>query len=212
MNTEHVDNSLAGRVRLLVLAEREVICAPNWPQVWSGAQCVLVSDLYAALTELVKGRGRFDGLVIDARRMTLQWAGAIGLIRKHVGVAVWLLDSAEGRPAVVAQAAEQGARIVGEETPVARHEEVEHFATSLLRLHNAPRSGANPVIREDMPKAEASASEPLRSEARGGRSLGDFTESAQNPVESQHAVHYHEVALQPVLTEEELRALLGPEP
>jgi len=202
-------------LRLLVLADRDVRGSSVWPQVWEAAACVFAGDLYAALAEMVLEPGRFDGLVIDARCMTTQLVGAVGLIRKHAGLAVWLLESQEGRRTLVAQAMAQGAMIAGQDVlekmephRVARR--ADDLATELLRMPMAPQAKTFPVTQstpDHPPKAEP----PLTQRAER-RTIRDFTESAQEPIESEPADNYHGVTLQPVLTEEELRALLGSEP
>ena len=219
MISEQSDNPSRGDrpLRLLVLAERDARYAPGWPQAWEGADCIFAGELYGALVELAKGPGQFDGLVIDARRLTTPWVRAIGLIRKHVGLAVWLLDSAEGRPTVVAEAVALGATIAGHEPmasaePPPDHTDPEDLATALLRLHSTPRAQSSQPTRAALPNVAAPATVPVGVDARGGRTVREFTESAQTPIESEQADNYHGVTLQPVLTEEELRALLGPEP
>ena len=198
-------------IRLLVLAGPDIQGAARWAEVPQDAVPRIVGDPYAAAVELV--RGAWDVLLVDPGYLSSHVLVLIEGAVKRRGIKVWLFETA-GNPALFHQALHIGAVPLSKGKPSAApvkngngngngHHEPQRRSAAPPSLPAAP--AALEAIAVISTAVELSDEEAIRA-ALG---YGGEARKKRQPVPGLDTIVESGLNTEPVLTDAELRALLG---
>lgn len=204
-------------LRLLVVSRASYETVLPAESLLQHAVCQQVSDLFGALTRLAGGRERFDAIVFSPEVLSRTVLAAFPLIRRHRRIPIWLLDG----PAAAEKRSMDQAKALG---AVSWREGLGIF---LQKDRSAVSEEAPPTDRSTSlspPLAPLSPpiegrSAPLSPPDRRPSVL-PFSPPAREPVDpvvsgrpvaADPVIHYDAFSRESLLTEAELRALLGGE-
>jgi hypothetical protein len=216
--SSHASAQPVAALRLLVLGAPGATVPPRWPAELAGACVVHAPDVFAAAAALAN-QAPFHAVVVDGAALPHRTLEALTLIRRHRPLAIWLLEpvppvngaalaalgavplqEALNRPWPVLPAAGIGRTGRGPAGVTERGEPAPEEDRAVRR-----EPGLNGV------QAGAAANGHRAGNRSGGPPSGELNVSrtAAAEVPADPSERYDELAEQPLLSAEELRALLG---
>jgi hypothetical protein len=151
----------------------------------------IVTSIYEVAGRVAGGNGRVRGLLVDPRVLLLRDLEGVRTLHKFVRMPVVMMPMVEGASPRAGEAGEYGVIAWQQAAP------------AIAALIGAARETA-PV---EAPRPEPAAVLPVPTDNRGASSAGA---EAENSVTSQPARRYDELGIQPLVSAQELAALLGP--
>jgi hypothetical protein len=229
------DDSPAEQLRLLVLGPAAALRAAALPAGLASSRVVHASDVFTAVA-LLAAEPAFHALLLDGQALPRRTVEALALIRKHCPLPVWLLEPA--RPALRAELLalgvvpleaalrqpwpEAGLRhaVKASAVPAAHRAAACEPSVGLKAWTSAPpQADVEPAQPDDnWPLSDDSPAQPdwpAEMPAANGRAAHSDSGSESRfadvfaPDEAASVQRYDALENQPVLTPEELRALLG---
>lgn len=171
-------------------------------------------DIYAALTRLVTPTARYDALVLDPEVITQTVVAAIPLLQQYQRLPVWVLDQGQNSPAID-RALRAGATRIGEAlTPTVQPRSAV--------LEEAPQTDVLPIIpppklpnhTDVISQKETSTAPPTRENFVTPAGIvtdsHEIPPAAHNSISNATPAPYDTASLEPLISAEEIRALLGP--
>jgi len=233
-----VPHTLAGGIdpssarRLLVLASPGIAAAAPWPVELHPEDCTFCPDAYALATRLAAPETSFAGILLDPRGLPRAAFDLLAVLQRHRPLPLWFLD-APVRP-IVEQLLRLGARPVdparvfadspaaypptnGHAKAVARAQPTKPFIPSSIAPPPRPaapqhRRAADPVPAAPVAPLAKNPTSPVSASATSVAPAAPVPNQSpkpdDKPVVSAIDRMYDSLASQPVLTDEELRALL----